>query len=176
MEYYLLTRPDKKKTFVLWQMSYQWNLLSRWYFVVILDILFLRSIGRLVDKGAGLAKRLRVWISQRSLVVLGKAYTLKMLLCDVRTTLHCRQHCKGHFCHPKGFSPGINSAEVKIVSCLDILLRQTRSVVVRRVWMVIIFFAEQIKMPPKNCGSCQKLVYPMDELKCLDKVDIFFFI
>ncbi|XP_067932163.1 LIM and SH3 domain protein 1-like isoform X2 [Watersipora subatra] len=24
-------------------------------------------------------------------------------------------------------------------------------------------------MPPKNCGACQKMVYPMDELKCLDK-------
>lgn len=27
-------------------------------------------------------------------------------------------------------------------------------------------------MPSKTCGSCLKLVYPMDELKCLDKVCI----
>ena len=37
-----------------------------------------------MDKGAGLVMKFRVQISKRSVVVLGKASNLKMLLCYVR--------------------------------------------------------------------------------------------
>ncbi len=27
----------------------------------------------------------------------------------------------------------------------------------------------------KNCGKCEKIVYPAEEIKCLDKVSCFFY-
>ena len=46
------------------------------------------------DKGARLAKSVRVRISQRSLVLLGMASKLKMSLGYFDETLHCCQNCK----------------------------------------------------------------------------------
>ena len=47
----------------------------------------------LVDKGVGLVMKFRVRIPRRSVVVLGSATNLKMLLC-YKGTLQCCQHCR----------------------------------------------------------------------------------
>ena len=88
----------------------------------------------LVDNGDGLVSKFRVRILQKSLLVLERYTTFKMLFCRIIKALQCCQDHREPFCHPKDKKNVIGStpskAEIKTLSFLLI----TRPVY----WLILI--------------------------------------
>ena len=119
----------------------------------------------LLDKGVGLVMKSRVWIPKRSVVVLGRASNLKLLLRYIET-LQCCQHCKVPFRHPNRkkklyrFLTWENPEVKKLVSLYHMLYIVIICILswpffYMKTNIVIIWF----KQGPYSCQLCNK-VFP----------------